>query len=158
MEGFELRDFTDGDLDWVLAAMVESLSATLTPERLAIAEPAALLADARKDFDRFHYNAQKPEKAYVAWRNGERIGFVWVTMDMPVHEDEHSAWLLDVYVVPELRRRGLAAELMTRAEAWAVAQGAKDLWLNVGGGNLKALSLYESRGFKVETMHLCKKL
>jgi ribosomal protein S18 acetylase RimI-like enzyme len=158
MESVEFRDFEDGDLDWVLNAMVESLTATLTPERLAVSEPASLMNDARKDFDRFHYHTQKPDKAILAWRGGRRIGFVWITMNMPVHEDEKSAWLLDVYVVPELRGQGLARDLMRKAEEWAVSQGAKEVWLNVGGGNQKALSLYESQGFHVETMHLCKKL
>jgi ribosomal protein S18 acetylase RimI-like enzyme len=47
---------------------------------------------------------------------------------------------------------------MAHAEAWAREQGAKNLWLNVGGGNEKALALYEAQGFRVETMHLSKKL
>jgi GNAT superfamily N-acetyltransferase len=158
MEDVEFKEYVESDLEWVLKVMVESLSATLTPERLANADPAALMNDAKKDFDRFHYQAKKPEMAIVAWRNGARIGMVWITMDMPVHEDKNSAWLLEVYVVPELRRQGLAKVLLKTAEEWAKTQGASEMWLNVGGGNQKALSLYEGYGFHVETMHLCKKI
>lgn len=158
MDGVELRDFTEDDIDWVLSVMVESLKATLTPERLAKAEPSTLVNDAKRDFDRFHYQTQKPDKAVIAWRGDSRIGFVWITTNMPVHENSNSAWLLDIYVVPEFRHRGLARELLKVAEHWAASQGANELWLNVGGGNQKALSLYEAQGFRVETMHLCKKL
>jgi putative acetyltransferase len=77
---------------------------------------------------------------------------------MPFRDEEHKAWLMDIYVVPDLRGQGLAKELLVRAEEWAHAHGAEEMWLNVGSENKNALGLYDSRGFRVETMHLCKKL
>jgi GNAT superfamily N-acetyltransferase len=158
MDGITYRDFEENDLDWVLEVIVEGQMATLPPERAASSDRGAMKVEARADLDRFHYRAQKPEKASVAWWNGQRVGFVWITTSMPFRDEEHKAWLLEVYVVPEHRGKGLAKGLMAHAEMWARGQGAEEIWLNVGGGNRKALGLYESCGFRVETMHLCKKL
>ena len=126
MEGVTYRDFEDSDLDWVLAALVEGTLATLSPERAAASDRAALTQEARADFDRFHYQAKKPDRIILAWRDGQRIGLVWITMSMPFRDEERKAWLMEVYVVPEARRQGLAKGLMARAEEWARGHGAEE--------------------------------
>lgn len=158
MEGVIYRDFEDSDLDWVLAALVEGTLATLPSERAAASDREILKREARADFDRFHYQAKKPDRITLAWRNDQRIGLVWITTSMPFRDEEHKAWLMEIYVVPEARGQGVAKRLMAQAEDWARAHGAEEVWLNVGSGNDKALGLYESRGFHIETMHLFKKL
>ncbi len=158
MEEVIYRDFEESDRDWVLAALVEGTLATLPPERAAASDRGTLTQEAGADFDRFHYQAKKPDRIILAWRNGQRIGLVWITMSMPFRDEERKAWLMEVYVVPEARRQGLAKGLLARAEEWARIHGAEEIWLNVGSGNDKALGLYKSRGFGIETMHLCKKL
>ena len=157
VDGVLYRDFEDGDLEWTLLAMVASMRATMTPERSATTGDLSMLGEARSDFDRYHFQAKGAEKLIVASRNGERIGLVWITMEQ-IYQDPGGAWLLEVFVEPRYRRQGLAKELMDRAERWAREQGAKDIWLNVGGKNACALGLYESQGYIVETMHLSKQL
>lgn len=151
------RDFRDEDLEWVLGAMVASMRATMTPERSAATDDLAMLGEARADFDRYHQRSQGADKLLVASRAGERIGLVWITMEH-LYQDPGGAWLLEIFVEPRCRRQGLAGELMKRAEEWARERGARDIWLNVGGGNDKALALYRSQGYGVETMHLSKRL
>jgi GNAT superfamily N-acetyltransferase len=158
MEEVIYRDFEDNDREWVLAALVESMLATLTPDPGTATDREALKQGARADFDRFHYQAKKPDRVTLAWRDGQRVGMVWIAMGLPFRDEEHKAWLMEVYVVPEARGQGLAKGLLALAEAWAKAHGANEIWLNVGRGNDKALGLYGSGGYRVETMHLSKKL
>jgi GNAT superfamily N-acetyltransferase len=157
VDGVVFRDFRDEDLEGTLQAMVSSMRATMTPERCAATDEVAMLRGARADFDRYHRGPKKADMIIVAWKGEERAGMVWVTMEQ-IHQDPGAAWLLEVFVEPGHRRQGLARQLLDRAERWAWGQGAKEIWLNVGGGNRKALSLYESQGYGVETLHLSKKL
>lgn len=157
VDGVRYRDFKDEDTEWMLMAMVASMRATMASERLAASDDLTMLAEARADLDRYHFQAKGPDKLIVACHNGERIGLVWITMER-LYQDPGGAWLLEVFVEPRHRRQGLARELMDRAERWAREQGEKDVWLNVGGKNACALGLYESQGYIVETMHLSKRL
>lgn len=60
-------------------------------------------------------------------------------------------WILnDLYVVPEGRRRGVAAALMTRALRLARETGAEGLFLETAVGNKAARRLYEKLGWKRE--------
>ncbi|MBI0584097.1 MAG: GNAT family N-acetyltransferase [Methanomassiliicoccus sp.] len=157
MDGVTFTDFEDRDTEWVLGAIVAGARATLTPERSGDQSEAMLLERARSDFDRYHHQAKGKDRVILAWHQGKRVGMVWITMEM-LYQNPGGAWLLEVFVEPPYRRQGLAGELMAQAEGWAREQGAGEIWLNVGGGNRKALGLYESQGFEVETMHLCKRL
>lgn len=55
----------------------------------------------------------------------------------------------NVAVKPEFRRCGHGAELMNALLSEATARGATTAFLEVNEGNLAALRLYESLGFKV---------
>jgi len=157
VDGVVFRDFRDEDLEWTLQAMVASMRGTMASERRAAMDDIAMLREARADFDRYHRGPKKADSITVAWKGEEKAGMVWVTMEQ-IHQDPGAAWLLEVFVEPVYRRQGLARQLLDRAERWVREQGAKEIWLNVGGGNRKALSLYESQGYGVETLHLSKKL
>jgi GNAT superfamily N-acetyltransferase len=67
----------------------------------------------------------------VARRRGERLGFLEV-----------------VYVEPEARRRGLAAELVREVAARLRKQGVEMLELEVLASNSEARAIYERWGFK----------
>jgi len=67
----------------------------------------------------------------VARRRGQRLGFLEV-----------------VYVEPEARRRGLAAELVREAAARLRKEGAEMLELEVLASNKDARAIYERWGFK----------
>jgi ribosomal protein S18 acetylase RimI-like enzyme len=58
------------------------------------------------------------------YREAELIGFVNVAWDGGVH-----AFILDVTVLPDVRRRGLGVELVTRAAAVCRERGIE--WLHV---------------------------
>ncbi|MEW6358298.1 MAG: GNAT family N-acetyltransferase [Planctomycetota bacterium] len=64
----------------------------------------------------------------------------------------------DVYVVPELRRRGIARRMMKMAEDWLRAQGAASADLNVSALNETAIVLYRNLGYATHQLNMKKPL
>lgn len=64
-----------------------------------------------------------------------------------VVQDRELVGLFDVTTVPSARRQGLASRLLAAAAAWAEAQGAATLYLQVAEGNEAAERLYLGMGF-----------
>jgi N-acetylglutamate synthase len=62
----------------------------------------------------------------------------------------------DLFVEPELRRRGLARSVMATLLEWGAEQGATTVWLHVETDNEPAIALYESMGLAVH--HECRYL
>lgn len=60
--------------------------------------------------------------------------------------------ILDIYVAPSFRRRGVAADLLKRVEAWAIERGAKRMLVQVSPSNARAISLYERVGMRTSTL------
>ncbi|WP_428409979.1 N-acetyltransferase family protein [Hyphococcus sp.] len=56
-------------------------------------------------------------------------------------------FLSDIFVAPEVRRRGLARALVAAAEARFRDLGVTEMRLNVLGGNVGAMKFYEKAGF-----------
>ncbi|MFT4615892.1 MAG: ribosomal protein S18 acetylase RimI-like enzyme [Minisyncoccia bacterium] len=72
------------------------------------------------------------------------VGIVGVNLPEPT-----DAAIWGMWVAPESRRRGLAAELLHNAEAWAAKSGADTATLWVHRSNIEAQALYHSRGYKL---------
>ena len=72
------------------------------------------------------------------------VGIVGVGLAEPTDTTIWGMW-----VAPEGRRRGLAAELLDSAEAWAVRSGANTATLWVHRSNDGAQALYRSRGYEL---------
>lgn len=60
-----------------------------------------------------------------------------------------EAELLNLAVLPELRRQGIAAQLLEAVIREAAGNGAADLFLEVRDSNLAALALYKQFGFQL---------
>lgn len=72
------------------------------------------------------------------------IGIVGVGLPEPA-----DATIWGMWVAPEGRRRGLAAQLLDNAEAWALESGAETATLWVHRTNDGAQALYRSRAYKL---------
>ncbi|NOZ22168.1 MAG: GNAT family N-acetyltransferase [Planctomycetes bacterium] len=64
----------------------------------------------------------------------------------------------DVYVVPDLRRRGIGARMMKTAEDWLKSQGASSVDLNVNALNENAIILYRKLGYDTHQLNMKKPL
>jgi len=56
--------------------------------------------------------------------------------------------LLNITVAPAYQRQGWAHVMLDALTVWARGQGADWLWLEVRVGNLRALQVYESQGYR----------
>jgi ribosomal-protein-alanine N-acetyltransferase len=56
--------------------------------------------------------------------------------------------LLNITVAPEHQGQGWAKVMLEALTLWAKGQGAEWLWLEVRVGNLRALQVYESHGYR----------
>ena len=78
----------------------------------------------------------------------ERVGYAWwAPRDQPIGR---VAFIYDIAVYPEHRRRGYAQATLAEIEAWAREEGLVGVQLHVHGPNVGARQLYQRAGF-VET-------
>jgi len=83
----------------------------------------------------------------VAERGWEMAGFIVVSM-WRRRRMAPLAYVVTLDVHPELRRRGLATELMREAERRAATQGAEAILLHVSAENGAGIAFYEAAGYR----------
>lgn len=91
-------------------------------------------------------------KVFVAEVDSQVVGFVCVFGKVPYEEfDEEPieyAFISDLVVLPAYRSQGIGQLLLQAAEAYAQAQGATSLELEVLVKNESAVRLYNRYGFR----------
>ena len=89
---------------------------------------------------------------YLAELDGQVLGFVLgrVKRVAPYLGGVLVGEISEVWVEPPLRRRGVARELVQRANAWLYAQGVHSVEAQVLSGNQASLDFFRSLGFQVE--------
>ncbi|KDN87051.1 GNAT family N-acetyltransferase [Kitasatospora cheerisanensis] len=91
--------------------------------------------------------------------DGRVVGEAWIGPDpRQALTGGNSAWLYDLYVSPEVRRRGYGSAVLRAAEALTAREGWTALGLNVFGGNEAAIALYRASGYRVAAMSLHKEI
>ena len=71
---------------------------------------------------------------------------------------EREAYLGELVVAPDARRRGVATRLVAAAEEWATGQGLARLTLDTGTANAAARALYARLGYLEEQVTLTRAL
>ncbi|MGW4382201.1 N-acetyltransferase family protein [Kitasatospora sp. NPDC004531] len=90
---------------------------------------------------------------------GRVVGDAWIGPDpRQLAGGTASAWLYDLHVRPEFRRRGFGSAILRAAEALTAREGWTALGLNVFGGNEGAIALYRANGYQVAAMALRKEV
>lgn len=98
--------------------------------------------------------AQNPDKVtFVAVEDGQAVGTASLdNEDLPPRADL-SPWLASVYVLPELRARGLGAKLVEAVENEARTRGFEKIYLHT----TDRTEFYKKRGWQVlDTVHYWK--
>jgi ribosomal protein S18 acetylase RimI-like enzyme len=89
----------------------------------------------------------------LAKAGGEAVGFVcaWVDADddpLVAEDARMHAYLSDIYVVPEWRRRGVARLMLEAVETRMRGRGCRRLRINAKAGNAAACACYEALGYR----------
>ena len=82
---------------------------------------------------------------FVAVVNGEDVGLVRGVRDDLLPD---AAWLISMWVSPEVRGQGVGEALIDAVVEWARNSGARRMLLDVGDHNQPAIALYARKGFK----------
>lgn len=131
-----LRDLTEADLTWVAQREVEIFGAAAWSQALIR--------------DDFRYGGKRYRGALLDRTDAERGGEE--ARDLVAYAiygyDGDAFHLMNLAVVPQARRRGVARALMDDFFAEARAQGAPDAWLEVAVTNDSAIELYRAYGFE----------
>lgn len=94
----------------------------------------------------------------VAEADRQVVGWTWLALREPQTRTPEVAWLYDIRVHDDHRRRGYGAAILAAVELLARAAGADRLGLNVFGGNREAIALYERVGYQVTAQQMAKPL
>ncbi|MCY1145765.1 GNAT family N-acetyltransferase [Actinoplanes sp. Pm04-4] len=89
---------------------------------------------------------------WYAYDGDRRVGFLWIKV---THE---TAFVYNVAVEPELRRRGYGRAIMLAAERWCHENGLTRIGLHVFAYNTGARALYEQLGFAETGRNMAKNL
>jgi GNAT superfamily N-acetyltransferase len=84
----------------------------------------------------------------VARQAGEVVGVAAVSLAWTLEHGGLSAWLDELYVLPERRGQGLGTALLHRAVEEARALGCAAVDLEVDRDHLRAEGLYRREGFR----------
>ena len=96
------------------------------------------------------------EQADSTAQGSNRCTFIAFSDDSPIgiaalyrtKEESDTGELLQVWVSPEHRGRGVARDLMDAVFQWASANGFRAVVTTIGKGNVRALRFYQKHGFK----------
>lgn len=137
-----LRTLTQADVDAVARLARVVWQATYLP-LISQAQIEHMLAD-RYAPERIRAQLADPQHAWwVAEGGGALVAFAHAYLEAP------GCKLDKLYVHPDHQRRGIGTALLREAEAWARAQRAAWLRLQVNRGNAQAISAYGRYGFRI---------
>lgn len=131
--------------------MLEAAALTTYPELSALGRLTR--ADRLDEIFNFHYT-HREKRIWVAQSGEAPIGMVWIQPGRHPVTEEPDYMVLNIAVVPEWRRRGVARALLEAAQAFARAEGTHRLRLFVGAENTAAYALYRELGFVEQTREM----
>ncbi len=138
----QLAPLTAADAGAV-SALARTVWQATYPTLISQAQIDAMLAD-RYAPQRIRDQLDDPRHAWRVARQGAAlVGFAHGV------RDDSGCKLDKLYVHPAQQRRGVGAALLREIEAWARAQQAARLWLQVNRGNAQAVRAYAKYGFKI---------
>ncbi|QSO53584.1 GNAT family N-acetyltransferase [Alicyclobacillus curvatus] len=90
----------------------------------------------------------RPDLSYIVSLDNKNMGFITADNDAEDPEFDTHAYIIQIGVMPEWRRKGIASILTTKYLAACRGEGKKGVILHVNRNNPGAIKLYEGLGFK----------
>ena len=144
----EIREAKGGDLPALLRMM----------KGLAEQPPAIPFdeGEVRAALDKFLGHADLGQ-AWLLWLGEKSAGYVILTLGYSFEFRGRDAFIDELYIEPEFRRRGLGRRALEFLEEKARASGVNALHLEVDRGNDRAMELYRRSGYENHGRHLLTK-
>lgn len=102
---------------------------------------------------------QRKEGAYfLAYNESEAIGFAQINLIHSSVDEENGVpvgYLKGIFVVEAYRQQGIAKELLTACEHWAIEQGCEELTSDCELSNDQILNFHRSVGFEESNRIVC---
>lgn len=140
--GLELRPMTQDTFDAYLAGSSEQYVGELVAAGMS---PEAARRQGEEQLAELIPNGlESPGQwFFTAWVEETPVGTLWMSTESPV------AYVYDVEVREDQRRRGYGEAIMNAAARWCRDRGHPGLGLNVFGHNPNARALYDKLGYRV---------
>ena len=150
MDGYRLVRAADEDMDYVLDCMRETIVDSVPKEEkdlrdLWIDDILQIVSDNMS-------GGGMENEVFVLKDDDGYAGMLWMGVSKDQYTCDDTGYLLGLCVEERLRRRGLGKELVRSAEAWCRSKGLFTMTLNVGSVNSPAVNLYESMGYKSQSI------
>ncbi|MFZ5815070.1 MAG: GNAT family N-acetyltransferase [Bacillota bacterium] len=143
---YQYRFGQSSDLPWLDQAVAAGAWESMTPEQRMVVPPGLAAWQGRTQLRQV---LGLPGTALlIATVGGQPVGYLLVAIAPDSSTDEPTGHLLDFWVVPQHRRRGVGSGLLVRAERWLAAQGLRKVKLWGGLHNQSLLAFAERRGFQ----------
>lgn len=110
--------------------------------------------DARLDY----YNQLATDDFFEVAIADKSVVAFHIVKKIPYPPNFHVGSIISLWVHPDYRNKGLAAQLKTRAEQWAKDRGMIFMQTNVHKSNSRMLAMNQSNGYETVYINLRKKL
>ncbi|HET8785965.1 MAG TPA: GNAT family N-acetyltransferase [Candidatus Limnocylindrales bacterium] len=156
---FDVRAARPEDADAMTALEHASAihHAAIDPDRWRVPSLEAVARNRR------HWLRVRPRsEGFVAVADGQVVGMIELWLKRPHDSTGGGARIqrlradLGISVAPGWQGRGVGSALMLAGEAWARAQGAERMVLDLAANNTGAQRLYERLGYEVEAIAMDK--
>jgi GNAT superfamily N-acetyltransferase len=153
---FEIRPAVAADIPRLMKLDHSSVSDYVWQLELR-REPAQVTANFREVRLPRTVDVRYPRNPSTLGEEWMRRDAVWVAVweDAPVGYacavEEHAsavAWVTDLVILPELRRKGAASALLTATQAWALERGVRRLILEMTSKNQGGIRLAQKFGYE----------
>ena len=156
---FRIEPAEEGDWPFIVQGQVVIALARLDPGRQREAGQADIEERVARRVQELREDVGFPCQAFVArMDDGTQAGYVWIARTHNDSTGQLEASLLSQYVDRPHRGQGLGSRLMEAAEDWARDLGLPRISLSVGVRNRPGQRLYETLGYRVETLRMGKML
>ena len=91
-------------------------------------------------------------EVFVLRSDDDHTGMLWMGVSKDQYTCDDTGYLLGLFVEERLRGKGFGKELVRSAESWCKEKHLISMTLNVGSVNSGALALYESMGYKCQSI------
>ena len=150
IDGYYLVRACEDDKDYLLACMRETIVCSVPKEEkdlrdLWIDDILQIVSD---NMD----SVMMENEAFILKKDGGYAGMLWMGVSKDQYTCDDTGYLLGLFVEEDLRGKGLGKELVRSAEVWCKKNNLMSMTLNVGSVNSRAVALYESMGYKSQSI------